>query len=150
MAAQLIVAVIVVTPDSGFFQRSVHLLDLTVRPGMFGLCETVIDIVCVTRPFEGVRPDDFASCQAFFDFLSRGTDIAWCREVRAVIRKNRVDFVRHGRNQGSQKVRCDGPGCFLMQLGRRPVIPATATWEDCLLVISRSTLNSDALRNSAS
>jgi hypothetical protein len=51
------------------FQHSVHALDLAIGPGMFGFCQAVIDIIGRASPFEGVRPDNLASCQAFFNLL---------------------------------------------------------------------------------
>jgi len=69
MPAKLIVAVVMIAADGGLLQRAVHAFDLAVRPGMLRLCEPVIDIVFSAGPLESVRPDNFASRKAFFDFL---------------------------------------------------------------------------------
>ena len=71
--AKLIVAVVVIAANGSFFQRAVHPLDLTIRPGMFRLCEPMIDIVGGAGPFEGVRPDALASGQTFFDLAAEQT-----------------------------------------------------------------------------
>ncbi len=45
MAAELVVAVVVVAFEGSFFERAVHAFDLAVGPGMVGLSEAVLNVV---------------------------------------------------------------------------------------------------------
>ena len=45
MSFQLVVVLVVVALDGGFFDGAVHALDLPVGPGMIGFGEPVIDAV---------------------------------------------------------------------------------------------------------
>src|SRR4029077_20233691 len=53
MSAQFIVGFVEVAFDGGVLDGAVHPLDLTVGPGMLGLCQAVIDIVEGAGIFEG-------------------------------------------------------------------------------------------------
>ena len=83
--SQLVVAVVMVAPDGGLFQRAVHALDLAVRPGMLRLCEPVIDVVFGAGVLKSMGSEDIASGQAFFDLLGLRTDVARRCEVGAVV-----------------------------------------------------------------
>src|ERR1700723_3696542 len=55
MSAQFIVGLVEVAFDGGVLDGAVHPLDLTVGPGMLGLCQAVIEIVEGAGIFEGMR-----------------------------------------------------------------------------------------------
>jgi len=60
---ELIVAVVMIAADGGFFQRAVHALDLAIRPRMLRLCEPMIDIALGAGALKGMGAEDFASFQ---------------------------------------------------------------------------------------
>src|SRR5262249_18481184 len=70
MLFQLVMVVVMIALDSCFFDGAVHALNLTIGPGMLGLCEPVIDVGFRAGEFEGVGPDKLASGKAFFKLLS--------------------------------------------------------------------------------
>ena len=53
-----------------------------------------------------------------FDQRGSRTGVAGRGEVSAVVGENRVDLVRHGRDQRPQEVTRHAPCGFLMQLGK--------------------------------
>ena len=55
MLTQLIVIVVVISVDGSFFDRAVHSLDLTVRPGMVHLGEAMLDAVFLASQTEHMR-----------------------------------------------------------------------------------------------
>ena len=54
MAAQLIVAVVVIAFDGGVLDGSVHSFDLSIRPGVFDFGQPVIDIIFTAAHIEHV------------------------------------------------------------------------------------------------
>ena len=61
MTPQLVVAVVAVAPDGRVLEGPVHALNLSVRPGMARLSQSVIDVVLGTGELERMRPEDLAS-----------------------------------------------------------------------------------------
>src|ERR1700754_77838 len=57
VGAQLLVGVIVVALHRSLFDGAVHTLDLSVRPGMIGFREPVIDTVRKTDPVKRVTTE---------------------------------------------------------------------------------------------
>ncbi len=85
MRPQLIVAVIVEPLHSCLLDRAVHPLDLTIRPRMVWLGQSVFDPVGLADHIEPHWPRmDGVSVSGLFS------------ELDAVICQDRVDFVRHG------------------------------------------------------
>ena len=63
-------------------------------------------------------PEDLAVGHRLFDQRGSRTGVAGCGEVSAVVGENRVDLVRHGRDQRPQEITRHAPCGFLMQLGK--------------------------------
>lgn len=61
MLFQLRVIVVVEALDGGVLDGSVHAFNLSVRPGMFELCEPVLDVVLVADPIEDVVESVFVA-----------------------------------------------------------------------------------------
>lgn len=100
-------AVVMVTFDSRFLDRSFHSLDLAVGLGMLDFGEPVLDPVVTATDAEhvhhvsGSRPIGVARRE---------------RELDAIIGQDGMDFVGHGRNQRDQKGGRRCPACFGNQL----------------------------------
>ena len=108
VVSKLIVAVIMVAPDGGFFQGSVHPLDLAVRPRVVWFGEPVFDPVLPAAHIEHMP------------HISSGgaLGVSWREgELNAIVSENRVDFVRDGFNQGGQKGGRGHAVCFFSELG---------------------------------
>ena len=95
MCLQLIVAGVVVALDGGLFQGSVHPLDLSVRPGVMGLCQPMLDAVLPAHEVEHVGSP---SCRR------SGPVARQIAELDAVVGQDRMDLVRHGFDEGLEKV----------------------------------------------
>ena len=91
MLLQLFVGGVVEAPDSGFLQRSVHPLDLTVGPWMVRLGQSVLDVVLGASIFEGVGTEDLTAVHGLADQRRRGCDVAGRGEVDAVVGEHCVD-----------------------------------------------------------
>jgi len=102
MAAELIVAVVVIAFDGCLLDRPVHPLDLAICPEVLGLGQPVLDTVpptcSVERTVQGPR----------------GWSVAVLRDVGeldSVVGQHYVDFVEHNSDQRFQDVRgCSGGG----------------------------------------
>jgi hypothetical protein len=116
MMPELIVAVVVVAPDSRFLDRAVHPLDLTIGPGMARLGQAMIDVILGTSVLKGMSAEDLASFHGFFDQRGCRTGVARRGEVGAVVGEHGVHLVRRRRDQRAQKVSSDLSCGFLMQL----------------------------------
>lgn len=113
---QLFVGGVVEAPDSGFLQRSVHSLDLTVGPRMVGLGQSVLDVVLGAGILEGMGPEDLTAVHGLADQRRCGCDVAGRGEVDAVIGEHGVDPIRHRFQQSSQEVGGDTGGGTFVQL----------------------------------
>lgn len=105
MSPQPIMAVVEVTPNGGFLDRSVHSFDLTVCPRMVGLGEQVVDVGLGAGVFEGVGSEQLAGGQRSLDLLGRRVGASGSRELGAVVGQHGVDLVRHRFN----RKRCPDP-----------------------------------------
>src|SRR5271167_2373550 len=87
---ELVMALVMIAPDGGLFQRPVHPFDLTVRPGMLRLCQPVLDAIFPAAHVEHVS-----------DIAPSGTVRVSRREseLDAVISQDRMDFVRNRSNE---------------------------------------------------
>jgi hypothetical protein len=94
MSAQLVVVVVVVALNGGFFDGAVHALHLSVGPGMIGFREPVIDAMQATDSVE--RMTTKASRRSLAILRQVG-------ELDAVIRQHGVEAVRNSRDQRFQK-----------------------------------------------
>ena len=80
--------------DGGFLDGSVHTLNLSVGPGMLWFRQPVFNAVFMTTDVEHMRP-----------VLCRGSvAVTWqMAELSAIIRQDRMDFIRDGLNQIAQE-----------------------------------------------
>jgi hypothetical protein len=71
---------------------------------MFGLCQSMIDIVLGAGEFEGVRPDGLTGVEGGLDVGGCRARIAWRGEVGSVVGEDGVDFVGDGGDQAAQEI----------------------------------------------
>lgn len=93
--AQLFVTVVVVALDGGVLDRSVHPLDLYVRPWMVELGEAVLDAALPSAHGEHVG------------HVSRRRSVGVARriaELDAIVGQDRVDLVGDSSDEGDQEV----------------------------------------------
>lgn len=101
MAAELIVAVVVIPFDCRLLDRTVYRFDLTVGPWMVGLGQAMFDTIGFA---DQIKPH-----LAKRDAVS----VAWLLcELDAVIGENGVDFVGHG----IKEIFKERPSCFAIGL----------------------------------
>jgi hypothetical protein len=100
---EVLMGLIVIFFDGGFFEGAVHALDSAVGPGMIGFGEAVRDAVRLTH----TRKD---MLEGIVIPLAVG-------ELNAVIRQDRVDFIGHGVDEVAQELRRDGLDGLRVQLG---------------------------------
>jgi hypothetical protein len=67
VAAEHVVAAVVVSPNGGLLERSVHPLDLAVCPRVVGLGQAVLDVVLGAGEFEEVGAEDLAAVHGLTD-----------------------------------------------------------------------------------
>ena len=125
MNSQLIVGLVEVAFDGRILDGAVHPFDLTVRPGMLGLCQPMIDIVKGAGVFEGVRVEEPPLGDHLLD-LGWGPGFAGgIGEVGSVVGEDGVDPVGDGFDQAAQEVRGRAARHLLMQFDegelRRPI-----------------------------
>jgi len=120
VASEIIVSVVIVSPDCRVLDGPVHPLDLTVGPWMPRFCQPMI--YAVTLAGVGERMDEIdprlisLGPIGLYLGLSFGVDRRVLDELRAVIGQHRVDFVGNGLHQGAKEVGRDATGGFLVQL----------------------------------
>ena len=80
MVTKLLMSIVVVAIDGGFLERSIHALDLAVRPGMIGFGEAMLDAMLGA---DAVKHQ------------SESITIALpVRKLDAIVSQDRVDLVR--------------------------------------------------------
>jgi len=80
---------VMVAFDGGVLDRAVHAFHLPVRPGMFDFGEPVFDVVFRADPVKDMRKGVFIASPI--------------GELDAVVGEDMSDFIRHGRDQVTQK-----------------------------------------------
>ena len=95
MSLELSMRLVVVSAHGGFFEGTVHALDLAIGPGMIGFGKAVVDAVLGTSEFKSMSPEDFAPGQSELDVGSGGASVAWGGEMSAVVREDGVDAIRN-------------------------------------------------------
>src|ERR1039457_5057394 len=108
--AKLVVAVVVITPDSRLLEGAVHPLDLSVRPRVVWLCEPMLDLV---RPAEQVEHMGSPPGRRTWAVLR---EVA---ELNAVISEHGVNLIGDDCDQVLQECGCRIPGRRLMELSER-------------------------------
>src|SRR5512141_353970 len=105
--AKLVVAVVVITPDSRLLESAVHTLDLSVRPRVIWLRQPMLDPVGSAEQIEHVgRPPG-----------RRPQAVLWqVAELNAVISKYGMDLVGDNRDQSLQEGGCRFSVRLLMEL----------------------------------
>ncbi len=116
MLPELVVALVVVTPDCRILDGPVHPLDLTIRPGMPGCGQAMLDIEAGTGEFEAVRPAELAARNRLFDERRSRSLVAGRGEGRAVVGEHRVNLVGNSRDQAPEEVACHALRDLLVQL----------------------------------
>ena len=109
MRLQLVVRLVVVTPDRGVLESAVHPLHLAVCPRMIGLGEPVLDAMCTADLVEPV--DTPASCWTVAVLGQLG-------ELDAIVGQHRVRAVRTGGDQRLEKGASRGSVGLRVQLGK--------------------------------
>src|SRR6202521_1108564 len=104
MAPKLVVGFVVEALDGCLFDGPAHAFDLSVRPGMLGLGETMIDIVLRTGQFEGMGAEEFLPLDHCLYLGDAPASAAGIGKVDAIVGENNVDLIGDGLDQGSQKV----------------------------------------------
>jgi len=106
VAFELLVSIIVVVFDGGVLECAVHPLDLTVRPRMFGLGRTMVDIPLGLGLgiLEGVSTEQLAVRHGLLDERDgRPAGTQRC-EVGSIIGQDDFDLVRNRLNEMVQEV----------------------------------------------
>jgi hypothetical protein len=114
--AQLVVRGVVEALDGGFLDGAVHALDLTIRPRVSRLGQTVCHIVLGAGEFERVGAEELLAGQHLFDLVRGPRVAAGLGEVGAIVREHGVNPVGHSRDQVSEEVAGNAAGDPLMQL----------------------------------
>src|SRR5438046_4450302 len=71
VTAQLIVSLVEEAFDGGFFEGSIHALDLAVGPGIFGFGEAVVDVGLGAGELEGVGAEELSLLKSELDLGDR-------------------------------------------------------------------------------
>jgi len=103
MLFQVLMGLIIVFFDCGFFESSIHTLHLTISPGMISFGQTMGDGVFITDACKDVFEGILILCQI--------------RKLDAVIGKDGVKFVRNNRDKMAQELCRHGLERFSVQLG---------------------------------
>jgi hypothetical protein len=93
---QLIVGVVVVALNRGLFDGAVHALDLTVRPGMIGFREAVVDAVQKTEPVKRMAAKAGRGSLAILRQIG---------ELDAIVREHGMDSIGDSRDQRLEESR---------------------------------------------
>ena len=92
--------------NSGFLDRSVHALDLAVRPWMLDLRQPMFDVIFPAAQIEHMR---HVSCCRAIRVARRES------EPDPIVGENRVDLVGNRRDQSVEEDRGEDPSCLLDQ-----------------------------------
>ncbi len=85
MLAEMVVGLVVEALDGRFLDRSVHPLDLAIRPGMARFCQAMLDIEIGAGQLEGVTPDWLVCLAHGFDIFGRPSVAGRIGEMRAIV-----------------------------------------------------------------
>lgn len=91
MGFELLMAIVVVALDGGFFNRPVHSLDLSVGPRVLDFGQAVFDAVLAASHVKHVR--HVGGCRPIRVARREG-------ELDAIVRQNGVDLIGNRRDQG--------------------------------------------------
>lgn len=116
MLPEVFVGLVVEAFDGGFFESSVHALDLAVGPGVLGLGEAVVDVGLGAGELEGVGAEEFSPLDRELDFRSGGTAITGRGEMHSVVGEHGMDLVRHSLEERIQEVGRNPLSGLLMHL----------------------------------
>ncbi len=104
MLSELLVGLVGEAFDGGFFEGSVHALDLAVGPGMLGLGESVVDIGLGAGELEGMSAEEFSLFERELDLGGCETAIAGRGEVHTVVGEYGVDLIGYGLDDRIEEV----------------------------------------------
>ena len=105
VAAEMIMALVVVSLDGSVLERPVHAFDLTIGPRMPGLRYAMVDVVLGASIFERIRQEAFSSIHHASDLGGGRADVSKRREVGAVVGQHGVDLVGHDLDEGATAAR---------------------------------------------
>ena len=114
MLSELLVALVVEALDSGSLMVRFILSTWPLVQGCFGLVSRWSMSFSGAGEFESMSAEERASCDGLFDLADSQATTAGYREVDAVVGENRMDLVRHGRDEMAKEVGGDPGGRFLM------------------------------------
>ena len=104
MVAKLLMGIVVVTVNGRIFERTVHALDLTIGPRMFGFGQAVVNAMLETNPIK----------QQLEGILVART----IGKLNPIVRQNGVNFIGNSREKMAQEFGSDGTGRLLMYLNK--------------------------------
>src|SRR5687767_13739306 len=101
MLTKLLMRVVVVTVNCRLFESAIHALHLTVRPGMIGLSQAMLDTLFGTDAIKQQR---------------ESVTVCWAiGELNAVVGQKGMDFVGHSSDQVTQELGSDRTGHAFVQ-----------------------------------
>ena len=106
MRAKAAMRLVVEASDGGVLDGSVHPFDLPVRPGMVELGEAMLDAELSAGQIKGVGTEGLAAREQLLNLADAPATLRR-RELKAVVRQNRVNAVGDTFNEPSKEVRCD-------------------------------------------
>lgn len=106
MRAKAAVGVVVKPPDRRVLDGSVHPFNLAVRPWVIELGETMVDAELGTGEIKGVGTEGPPVLEPLLNLLDTPAALRR-RELKPVIREDRVNAVGHTVNEPSKEVRRD-------------------------------------------
>ena len=90
MAFELLMSVIIIALYGGFFESTIHALDLPIRPGMVHFCKAVLDLMFMAHSIKDMHPGILIHLSV--------------RKLNAVIREDGVDFVGYHFDKVAEKL----------------------------------------------
>jgi hypothetical protein len=115
MRAKAVMRLVVKASDRGVLDRAVHPFDLTVGPRMIEFGEAMLDAELGAGQIKSVGTEGMSVREQLFDVPDTPSAL-WRGELKAVVREDRVNAVRHTLNEPSQEVRRDTPRGPLVEL----------------------------------
>src|SRR5919206_3102786 len=133
--SELVAAGVVEALDGRVLDGPVHALDLTIRPRVPRLGQSVLDVEISAGRLEGVAAEGHVLGPHGLDILGRPAVASWVGEVRAVVGEHGVDFIGYGRGEVAKKVARDTPRRLPVQLYKGGLARAVDSYEEVELAL---------------
>ena len=133
--SELVVAGVVEALDGRVLDGPVHSLDLTIRPWVPRLGQSVLDVEISASRLEGVAAEGHVLGPHGLDILGRPAVAGWIGKVRAVVGEHGVDFIGHGRGEMAKEVARDTPRRLPVQLHKGGLARAVDSYEEVELAL---------------